>query len=107
MENEIAKIDVVPKFEISAEEQKNRFDMLIRFVNEQMSEGDDYGVIPGTSKPSLYKAGAEKLENIFGFYHKFTELNRIEDFEKGLFFYRYRCEVFSRKNGGKVGECVG
>ena len=108
MENkEIVKVDVVPKFEITPQEQKNRFELLVSFINDQMNEGDDYGVIPGTQKPSLYKAGAEKLENIFGFYHTFEELNKIEDFDKGVFFYRYRCEVFSRKHNGKVGECIG
>jgi hypothetical protein len=29
-------------------------------------EGEDYGVIPGTKKPTLFKAGAEKVCNVYG-----------------------------------------
>src|SRR5688572_15251827 len=29
-------------------------------------EGEDYGVIPGTKKPTLLKPGAEKICNVYG-----------------------------------------
>lgn len=34
-------------------------------MKESMQDGEHYGVIPGTQKPSLYKAGAEKLGLMF------------------------------------------
>jgi hypothetical protein len=39
----------------------------IRLIQKElMVEGEDYGVIPGTKKPTLLKPGAEKLCNIYG-----------------------------------------
>jgi len=104
---ETKALDIVPKFEISPEDNKSQFDKLKRFISTQMQENEDYGVIPGCKKPSLYKPGAEKLENIFGFYHTFEELAKVEDHDKGFYFYRYRCVVIRRKTGGIVGECIG
>lgn len=53
----------------------------------------DFGVIPGTKKPSLYKSGAEKIANAFGLLQHFTVESAIEDVDKPLFFYRVRCDL--------------
>lgn len=34
-------------------------------MSEVMKDGEHYGIIPGCKKPSLYKAGAEKLSMVF------------------------------------------
>jgi len=101
------QIDVTTKFEISVDESHNRFNDLIKFINTQMKEGIDYGQIPGTKNKTLFKSGAEKLANIFGLYHELEELTKIEDWDKGLFFYRYRCVVKSKRLGEKVAEGIG
>lgn len=36
-------------------------------------EGEDYGIIPGTKKPTLYKPGAEKLCAVYGLVATFEE----------------------------------
>jgi hypothetical protein len=100
-------LDYAPKFEISINESKNRFKELKDFIKQQMKDGEDYGIIPGCKKPSLYKAGAEKLEFIMGFYHTFTLMNSITDFEKGFVYFQYKCELFHKKNNIKAGECIG
>jgi hypothetical protein len=41
-------------------------DRLRTIQQELMTEGEDYGVIPGTKKPTLLKPGAEKLCAIYG-----------------------------------------
>jgi len=99
--------DIVPKFEISVSEAGERLKQLNEFINTQMIDKVDYGKIVGIQKPTLFKSGAEKLENIYGLYHEFEQLEAKEDFEKGFFFYRYKCLVFRRKDGIKVSECVG
>ena len=48
-----ADADVFPDFTISLEEAGRRIRMLKEFVREHMVDGEDYGVIPGTSaKPT-------------------------------------------------------
>ncbi len=53
---------------IQIEQYLERRRMIKRILKEVMEEGKDkdYGVIPGTDKPTLYKAGAEKLLTFFG-----------------------------------------
>jgi len=99
--------DVVPKFAITVPEAQERLKQLNNYIKTIMVEGTDYGKIAGISKPTLFKSGAEKLENIYGLYHEFEQLDKREDFEKGFFFYRYKCIVYWRKDGVKVSECIG
>jgi hypothetical protein len=40
---------------------------------EENPEGEDYGVIPGTKKPTLLKPGAEKLCNFYGLVPTFSQ----------------------------------
>jgi hypothetical protein len=42
----------------------------------------DYGTIPGTNKPSLYKAGAERINKAFGVYATYEILSREEDHDR-------------------------
>jgi hypothetical protein len=42
-------------------EQRNQ---LKKFIQVQLEKDVDFGTIPGTPKPTLYKPGAEKLANI-------------------------------------------
>lgn len=41
-------------------------DEITKIIQQALKEGTDYGTIPGTNKPSLYKAGAERLCLAFG-----------------------------------------
>ncbi len=59
-----------------------------------MIKGTDYGEIPGTSKDTLLKPGAEKLTTFFGLTVKFVDEHTIEDFDKPLFFYRRKCQLW-------------
>lgn len=61
----------------------------------------DFGVIPGTKKPSLYKAGAEKIARACGMLQHYTIETKIEDPEKPLFFYTVKCELCRISNDGK------
>jgi hypothetical protein len=60
----------------------------------------DYGIIPGTSKNTLLKAGAEKATSFFGLSARFKDAEIIEDFTgkdhdgEAFFFYRRTCELW-------------
>lgn len=68
-----------------------RYEQMVAFVRSILREGIDYGVIPGTTQPTLLKPGAEKLCTFFGLSVEKPELvGCVEDWDKGFFYYRYR-----------------
>lgn len=59
----------------------------------------DFGKVGKATKPSLYKAGAEKVLMAYGVESKFILEQAVEDFGDGMnkmpmFFYRFRCELW-------------
>lgn len=80
---------------------------LQEFVREVMEPGEDYGAIPGSTKKILFKPGAEKLCEIYGYAPKFEIVNRIEDWDRPLFHYEVRCDVISKRTGRIIGQGVG
>jgi hypothetical protein len=88
------------------EEMRNQLALLREFVAQVMIRGEHYGVIPGTQKPTLLKAGAEFLREAYGFEVKSQCVERkyIER-DKDYIEYTYRVELF--QNGISVGVCEG
>jgi len=101
------EVDHVPSFAITLEEAQKRLDDFKKFIASQMIDGEDYGKIPGVNKPSLLKPGAEKLCNIFGFAPHFEELRAVEDWDKPLFYYVYRCTLTNKRTGIVESDCTG
>lgn len=67
----------------------------------------DYGVIPGTPKPSLFKPGAEKLTRLFGLGSRFTLIDKTLDGDRNFALFNYKCEIFHLKSGQVIAECEG
>lgn len=63
----------------------------------------DFGVIPGTKSPSLYKSGAEKVCMAYGLLQHYTTESKIEQYsDKGCFFYYLvKCELVKIANDGR------
>jgi len=74
------------------------------FIKKEMKEDVDFGVIPGTKKKTLYQPGAEKLAKFFGLGPMFTLTKEIEDWEKGFFYYRYKCELRHLASSKFIGD---
>ena len=53
------------RHELTVEEILAQAEKIKRAMQQAMEEGVHYGTIPGTPKPTLYKAGAEKLNLLF------------------------------------------
>lgn len=83
----------------------DRYNIVVEFTKAIMKPGQDYGVIPGTDKPTLLKPGAEKLCSLFGLAPDFVIVESIVDFDKGLFYYHYKCRL--SRDGFPVGEGEG
>lgn len=51
--------------QVGAEELRQRLEVISQAMNDSMVEGIDYGNVPGTDKPALFKPGSEKLSVLF------------------------------------------
>lgn len=104
----VAREDLVPDFAISPEEAASRIRKLQQFVQGQMHDGSDFGVIPGTNKPTLLKPGAEKLCNLFGFAIEQEVTQRTERWEDpGFFYYEVKVGLRNKRTGHIEAEGFG
>lgn len=88
-------------------EARRRLQALQAFVQAAMVKDVDYGRIPGTSKDCLFQPGAQKLAELYGFSHRFTPVEAVKDWERGFFYFEYRCILESRRDGSLIGEGIG
>lgn len=88
-------------------ELKTQRESLNRFIKSHLVDSVDYGVIPGTNKPSLYKPGAEKLAKIFQLGSRIVSSEKDIDPSKGWAMFTYRVEVFHLPTGKAVAQCEG
>lgn len=86
---------------------KKRLSELQEFVQFYMKEGEDFGIIPGTPKPTLYKSGADKLCDIYGIADQYKITNRTEDWSKNLFDYEVECTLTNKRDGSLVATGLG
>lgn len=107
MTQESRALVLAPKFVVPPTEIAARIQELQAFVRDYMVKDEDYGTIPGTPKPTLYKPGAEKLCDIYGFQRLFQTMNRVEDWEAGLFHYEVRADLLDSKTGLIVAQGLG
>jgi hypothetical protein len=69
-------------------------------IDRIFKEGVDYGTIPGSSKPSLLKAGAEKSTSFFGLHPVMADAEVVNDWTgqdhggEPFFYYRRTCNLY-------------
>jgi hypothetical protein len=86
---------------------KERLMQFQQFVKEYLAEGEDFGTIPGTPKPTLLKPGADKLCELYGLSDDYEVTQRTENFDKGLFDYEVKCVLMSKAGGFLVSTGLG
>lgn len=74
-------------------------------VQKSLKENHDYGVIPGTSKPTLLKPGAEKILMLMGITSEYEITEKVQDYERGFFAFSVKCIL--KKGSLKITEGVG
>ena len=88
---------------LMAPDEAAQIDQALRDMMRAVLHADvDYGVIPGTNKPSLYKPGAEKLLQWFGFGHAMERVEIERDADGGRLGVTYRCTVTKAMPDGRV-----
>lgn len=90
-------------FEALSDQRK----MLVDFVAKQLRKDVDYGIIPGTPKPSLYKPGAEKLARLFGLGIELDQTDKTIDKAQNFSMFTYKAKLIHLKSGQMIAECEG
>ena len=87
----------------SVDEIVRQAGLIQELYKKLMHDGEHYGTIPGTQKPSLWKPGAEMLCSTFRVYADFV---RTEDtiLEKDFILWDFRCDLYDSISGRKVGS---
>ena len=85
---------IIPLDEALAIREVQTLSNIVTKLRETVFQADkDYGIIPGTSNPTLLQPGMEKLLRALRLRAEFIEASIIEDFEKPLFHYKYECRL--------------
>jgi len=68
----------------------------------------DFGVVPGTKKPSLYKSGAEKIAMAYGLMTRYSIESKIEEYDpksgNAFFYYMVKCSLWKGFTNPQTGE---
>jgi hypothetical protein len=91
MPNSLAIIDTVEIQQVQA--TMNKITQFQQVIQKTLHQGHDFGIIPGTDKPTLLKPGAEKILMMMGLRSEFEIVDSTRDFEKGFFQYQVRCKL--------------
>lgn len=97
-----AKVQIAPAYSHAIAQTAQHYETMTVFVQAQMKRGIDFGVIPGTKKPTLLKPGAEKLCRLFSLRPSYELIHFVTDFDKPIFHYHYRCTLV--RQGEMVGQ---
>jgi len=89
---------------MSAEQVRDQVNAVQKIMQGVMREGEHYGKLPGSKKPSLWKPGAEKLCMAFHIEPSY----QVEDLSApDCYRYRVRCVGTHQGTGIKLGEGMG
>jgi len=88
-------------------DMKAKLGLVQSFFKEVMVPEQDYGVIPGTDKPTLLKPGAEKLCELYGFAPVIKQVEEEKNIETGFYRARVTVALIHRRSGVTVAEGVG
>lgn len=102
MENEVIVYEP-PKTELIS--NKNNYNLTIGDYNTKLVRNVDFGKLPNTKTPTLFKAGAEKVLTGFGLNYDIIISDSHKDYQNGFFYYE--CMARAYYNGQVVRVGVG
>lgn len=117
MDNNLVPDTIVEQYEIETitpqemnlrlANMKTKMQLMQKFFKEVMVKNQDFGVIPGTEKPTLLKAGAEKLCELYGYSSVVKQVEEEKNIETGFYRARVTVALIHRHTGTVVAEGVG
>lgn len=106
-DKELVTVSALPAPVVTGEQWAQRRQQFNGWVNEQLRRGIDFGVVPGTDKPTLLKPGAEKIMQLFGCAPDLTVLDRQQDATTGYLYVEIAARAVSITTGEIVATGVG
>lgn len=92
--NELVLVEV-PKANLTA--KRNNYELTIGAYNTALIRDVDFGKVPKAKKPSLWKAGAEKVLLGFGLYYDTIMTDSFKDHENGYFYYEFTARAYDQQ----------
>ncbi|ATW24131.1 hypothetical protein [Candidatus Formimonas warabiya] len=77
------------------------------FFKRVMEKDTDYGIIPGTKKPSLLQPGADKLNSLYGFAKTIVDKMESKDYATGHYDVSVKVRLVHKATGITAGEGEG
>jgi len=91
---EVNSLSIIENVDIkSVESTTRKINEFQAIVSKNLKKGKDYGIIPGCSKPTLLKPGAEKILMLMGLQSTYEILDSTRDWHEGFFQYQVRCTL--------------
>lgn len=90
----------------AVEQLKQHRALLMEYVKSQLRDEVDYGVVPGTDKPTLYKPGGEKLRALFSLQTETVMADKEIDRPGNFAMFTYRTSIRD-KYGNLLATCEG
>jgi hypothetical protein len=84
---------------------KKQINLIQQVMAEAMKKDEHYGIIPGTQKPTLLKAGAEKLLLTFRLDPRYAVETKTE--EKDFIAFTIRCDLHHINTGNRIASGLG
>lgn len=88
-------------------DMKIKLELTRQFFKEVMVKDVDYGIIPGTDKPSLLKSGSESLLEFYNYAGVIKEREEKKDYATGFYDVTLTVQIVDKATGRIVGEGVG
>jgi hypothetical protein len=91
------------------ENAQNRKRIVSTLRQTTLVEGVDFGVVPGTQKPTLLKPGAERLCSALGFAPVFEVSSKVENWSDDCAFFHYEvtCKLIHIDSGLIIATGIG
>ena len=89
------------------EERLDAINTMAAIIQKKLKKDHDFGVIPGTQKPTLLKPGAEKMTKILNLADVYEIIEKTLNWEKPFFYFEVKCSLVSLISGQVVSEGLG
>lgn len=77
--------------------KRNNYTLKVGAKECTLVRGVDFGLIPKTKTPSMYKSGAEKVLMLYGLYYDVILTDSYKDHGKGYFYYEHKAVAYDQK----------
>lgn len=86
---------------------RDQLALLEQFVKDVLREDQDYGIIPGTDKPTLLKPGAANIIAAFACHSEPTPITTLLDVSGNFVAYEHRVDIINNESGRIVASGMG